>query len=164
MNYWAKKLCVGVWLLLGLLTSAHAGYVDGNPLNFSDPAGLAPQKGLQRPIDLLPLDGAGGGGGGVGGRSLFGAKSNVTAPRCPGSDSQFGTKYGEHRSPELSGYRTAQEYRELADRLYSDTASTRVTYPANAQRYPGETHITDGAGNILRLDPQGNFRSMYPIK
>jgi hypothetical protein len=40
----------------------------------------------------------------------------------------------------------------------------RVTFGKDAVRYAGETHITDSACNLLRLDPQGNFRSLYRIK
>jgi len=39
-----------------------------------------------------------------------------------------------------------------------------VTFGKDAAKYAGETHITDSSGNLLRLDPQGNFRSLYPIK
>lgn len=40
MNYWARKLCIGVSLLVGLLSGAHAVYVGGNPLSYVDPTGL----------------------------------------------------------------------------------------------------------------------------
>ena len=42
------------------------GYVDGDPLNWADPTGLA--KIGRKPIDLEPLDGGGGGMGGTGAR------------------------------------------------------------------------------------------------
>lgn len=81
---------------------------------------------------------------------------------CPGADKQFGKKFGEHRDPDLPGYRDYKEYRELADDIYNDANSTRTTYPENAPKYPGETHLQSG-DNLLRLDPGGNFRSLYPI-
>lgn len=82
----------------------------------------------------------------------------------PGDSKQLGKKFGEHRDPSRAGYRTPQEYRELADKLYNDPKADRVTFGKDAARYAGETHITDSSGNLLRLDPQGNFRSLYPIK
>ncbi|WP_185545959.1 RHS repeat-associated core domain-containing protein [Variovorax sp. KBW07] len=46
------------------------GYVDGSPLSYVDPDGLAPRIG-RKPTDLEPLDGGGGSGvgGGAGGRT-----------------------------------------------------------------------------------------------
>ncbi|MCR6477222.1 hypothetical protein NU688_13765, partial [Variovorax sp. ZS18.2.2] len=52
------------------------GYVDGNPLSYVDPDGLAPRIG-RKPTDLEPLDG--GGGSGVGG----GGGGRATTPNCP---------------------------------------------------------------------------------
>lgn len=40
MSDWTRKLYVGASLLMGLLNSAHAVYVDGNPLSYVDPTGL----------------------------------------------------------------------------------------------------------------------------
>ena len=40
MSDWTRKLYVGVSLLMGLLNSAHAVYVGGNPLSYVDPTGL----------------------------------------------------------------------------------------------------------------------------
>lgn len=40
MNYWIRKRYVGVSLLMGLLSSAHAVYVGGDPLSYVDPMGL----------------------------------------------------------------------------------------------------------------------------
>jgi RHS repeat-associated protein len=61
-------------------------YVENNPLAYDDPFGLAPPKGIGRPIDLLPLEG--GGIGGIGGpttsgRSPFGGGSASAKPGCP---------------------------------------------------------------------------------
>jgi hypothetical protein len=83
---------------------------------------------------------------------------------CPGNSKQFGKKFGEHFDPNNPGYRTPQEYRDLADQLYNDPNAQRTTFANDASQYPGETHITDGNGNLLRLDSQGNFRSLYPTK
>ena len=135
-------------------------YADGNPLTYIDPIGLAPPKGIQRPIDAMPLEGGGGGGFGgptASGRSPFGGNGGAAPPSCPGSNKQFGRKFGEHMSSE-PGYRTPKEYRDLADRVYNDPTANRSTTPS------GETHITDSEGNLLRLDPQGNFRSLYPSR
>ncbi len=81
---------------------------------------------------------------------------------CPGSDKQFGRKYGEHRDPDKPGYRSHDEYRDRANEIYNDPNATRTTYPGDASKYPGETHIQSG-NDLLRLDPSGNFRSLYPI-
>jgi hypothetical protein len=78
---------------------------------------------------------------------------------CPGSSRQFGKKYGDHMK-DYPGM-THQEYRALADSMYDDPTLPRYTYPDTAPRYPGETHIVQG-DNLLRLDPEGNFRSLYP--
>lgn len=93
MNYWARKLFIGVLLLVSLLGGAHAIYVDGNPLSYTDPEGLNPKGFPRKPIDLLPLDGGGGGGLGgptVSGRSPFtggtrapGQQSSIANPQCP---------------------------------------------------------------------------------
>ena len=77
------------------------------------------------------------------------------------SDQQLGRKFGEHRDPDRPGYRTPQEYREKANDMLNSRAAERTTFPSDALNYPGETHIREG-GDLLRLDPNGNFRSMYP--
>jgi len=98
MDQWFRKLLLGALLLMGFLGSAHAVYVGGNPLSYTDPEGLAP-KGIPRnAIDLIPLEGGGGGIGGpsVGGISPFGGTGRMPAstriagphssaanPQCP---------------------------------------------------------------------------------
>jgi RHS repeat-associated protein len=80
----------------------------------------------------------------------------------PGSDSQFGHKYGEHMDPDLPGYRTPEEYRQRANDLYNDPDATKTQVPdEDGQLHKGETVITDGK-DVLRLDQDGKFRSMYP--
>lgn len=41
MNNWIRRLCICVAALMGLMSSAHAGYAEGNPLKYTDPLGLA---------------------------------------------------------------------------------------------------------------------------
>ena len=79
---------------------------------------------------------------------------------CPGSNAQFGKKFGEHME-DYPGM-THQDYRNLADSIYDDPAAVRKFFPADqGGAYAGETHITRGS-DLLRLDPNGNFRSLYP--
>ena len=80
-------------------------------------------------------------------------------PPCPGSSAQFGKKFGGHRE-DYPGV-THQEYRKMADDMYGNPNLPRYTYPAENTRFPGETHIIDGE-NLLRLDSEGNFKSLYP--
>ena len=40
MNYFFRKMCVGLSLLMGLVSGANATYVNGNPLKYTDPTGL----------------------------------------------------------------------------------------------------------------------------
>ncbi|HEV8261042.1 MAG TPA: hypothetical protein VGQ19_09850, partial [Burkholderiales bacterium] len=82
--------------------------------------------------------------------------------RCPGSDKQFGKKFGEHMDPQRPGYGTHQQYRELADRIYNDPKAQRTQFPQDGGRFAGETHLQVG-DDLLRLDPNGQFRSLYPI-
>ena len=79
----------------------------------------------------------------------------------PGSDKQYGTKYGEHRDSSREGYRSPQEYRERAHELYNSPTADRTVISKDSPTPAGETHIREG-GDLLRLDPKGNFRSMYP--
>jgi hypothetical protein len=72
---------------------------------------------------------------------------------------QIGKKYGEHMKdyPGVSH----DDYLNMAKDIYSDPLSTKITYPSNAPKYPGETHYYNN-GNLLRIAPDGTFRSLYP--
>jgi len=74
----------------------------------------------------------------------------------PGTDKQFGKKFGEHWDSDLPGYRTPGEYRKLANEIYKDPASAKTVLKS------GETQLRRG-NDLLRLDSQGNFRSLYPV-
>lgn len=134
-------------------------YVRGNPLSFIDPLGLYDiEPGLQ-PVcpecALIPIARAG--------RVIADLWPRQKEPQaCPGADKQFGKKFGEHKDPDLPGYRNSKEYRDLANDIYNDSNATRTTYPKGAPKYSGETHVQSG-NNLLRLDSSGNFRSLYPI-
>lgn len=53
MNCWIGRLYIVVLLALGLPWTAHAGYVDGNPLAYADPYGLAVRCKTVAKIPLL---------------------------------------------------------------------------------------------------------------
>jgi RHS repeat-associated protein len=91
------------------------------------------------------------------------SRSTRALTPVPGADRQFGRKFGEHMDETRPGYRSHTEYRKLADRIYNDPAARVTKYPANSPSYAGETHYESG-GNLLRLDPSGTFRSLYPIR
>ena len=76
------------------------------------------------------------------------------------SKHQVGTKYRKHLKdyPGLSH----KDYLTLAKEIYENPLSTKICYPLNSPNYPGETHYIHG-GNLLRMDPHGYFRSLYPI-
>jgi RHS repeat-associated protein len=75
---------------------------------------------------------------------------------------QLGKKFGEHKDPSRSGYRTPEEYRDLAEEILNDPNAKKTSYPSDAPQYPGETHYQVGS-DLLRLDADGNFRSLYPL-
>jgi len=79
------------------------------------------------------------------------------------SDEQIGKKYGTHRDANIEGYRNSKEYLQLAKDIYNSPDATKITYSPNAARYAGETHYYMKNGNLLRLDSNGNFRSLYNI-
>jgi RHS repeat-associated protein len=145
-------------------------YVGGNPISLFDPFGLrvpTPEEEALQPVCIecvvIPIVRVTKLGADLIRPSLRPRQEPEAPPRCPGSDKQYGTKYGEHRNPDRPGYRTPDEYRKLADDIYNDPNATRTTYPSDAPKYPGETQIQSG-DNLLRLDPNGNFRSLYPTK
>lgn len=69
---------------------------------------------------------------------------------------QLGQKFGQHMDPNIPGYQTPQQYRDLADQIYNDPNATRTVLPN------GETQIQSG-NNLLRVAPDGSFRSLYPV-
>jgi RHS repeat-associated protein len=72
---------------------------------------------------------------------------------------QIGGKYGKHMKdyPGMSH----DDYLNLAKDIYSNPSSTKIIYPSNAPMYPGEIHYHNN-GNLLRIGPDGMFRSLYP--
>jgi len=137
-------------------------YVGNNPLRWIDPLGLELEEpGLQTvcpecvvvpALRFAPQL-----------ANLFKNNSVQEFKNCPGSDKQFGKKFGEHRDLSKIGYRDNAEYKQLADKIYNDTNAQRTVYPNDSPVYPGETHIQSGE-DLLRLDPSGNFRSLYPLE
>jgi uncharacterized protein RhaS with RHS repeats len=86
----------------------------------------------------------------------IGTATRLSAARrsLPGSDLQFGRKFGAHLDRDIPGYRSYAEYRQLANDIYNDPASIRSTTISGEIRYRR-------GHDLLRLDPQGNFRSLY---
>jgi len=79
MSNWARRLGAAAALLIGLMNVAHAVYVDGNPLSYTDPEGLV--KEIRNPRDLVTLEGGAGMGGGGGGGGLgFGGGARASGP------------------------------------------------------------------------------------
>ncbi|MGD0679013.1 MAG: RHS repeat-associated core domain-containing protein, partial [Polyangiaceae bacterium] len=74
---------------------------------------------------------------------------------------QLGKKFGQHRDPTRAGYRSPQEYAERAQQIYADPSATRTTFGPSGP-YSDETHVQLG-DDLLRLDPEGHFRSLYPV-
>ncbi len=56
----------------------------------------------------------------------------------------------------IPGYRNPQEYRDLASEIYNDLSAARTVLPN------GEIQIQLG-NDLLRLTPDGKFRSLYPV-
>ena len=78
------------------------------------------------------------------------------------SNRQLGRKFGEHRDPSRPGYRTHHEYAQRANEIRNSPASRKTVFPESHPVYPGETHYQLG-DELLRLDANGNFRSLYPV-
>lgn len=78
------------------------------------------------------------------------------------SNKQLGRKFGEHKDPSRAGYRTHEEYRARAQEIFTSPKSKVTRYPADAPQFRGETHF-ELEGDLLRIDPQGEFRSLYPV-
>lgn len=76
------------------------------------------------------------------------------------SKHQVGTKFSKH-SKDYPGL-NHEDYLNLAKDIYGNPLSIKIDYPLNSPNYPGETHYIHG-GNLLRMDPYGYFRSLYPI-
>jgi len=72
-------------------------------------------------------------------------------------------KFGQHMDLSLPGYQTPQQYLQLAQDIFGSPDSIVTEFPKDAPLYPGETHF-ELDGNLLRLDPLGNFRSLYPTE
>jgi RHS repeat-associated protein len=79
------------------------------------------------------------------------------------TDAQIGKKFGQHMNANRSGYRTHLEYRERAAEILNDANAVVTVYASDAVHYAGETHYQLG-DELLRLDPDGFFRSLYPIE
>lgn len=85
-------------------------------------------------------------------RKIFQKAQNA----LPIDNKQLGKKFGSHRDPNLPGYRTRQEYRDLANKIYNDPNAARTVLPN------GKIQIQLG-NDLLRIAPDGKFRSLYPI-
>ena len=76
------------------------------------------------------------------------------------SSTQIGGKYGRHYKTDRVGYRSPAEYRQRAEDILNDPKSKRTVYSEGP--YAGETHY-ELEGELLRLDPDGAFRSLYVL-
>ena len=81
----------------------------------------------------------------------------------PMANSQIGDKFRRHRNVDRPGYRNHLEYRQRAIDILNDPTSKKTVYPKASSRYPGETHYQLG-DELLRLDSDGAFRSLYHLK
>jgi RHS repeat-associated protein len=78
---------------------------------------------------------------------------------CPIDPKQLGHKWGQHKNDYPDW--THKDYMNRINDMYGNQSLPRYTYPNDAPLYRGETHIVQGK-DLLRLDPNGGFRSLYP--
>lgn len=74
---------------------------------------------------------------------------------------QLGKKFGKHRF-DYPNLKSHNDYYQLANDIYNNPNATVYQYPMDAPHYQGEIHYLYN-GNLLRLDSNGKFRSLYPI-
>lgn len=135
-------------------------WIDINGLNATPPGAPDPDADALVEIDiddLFPTKGAAKQTAKTAGK-LITRKGGLICP-----DKRLGKKFGKHRNPQKAGYRTAEEYKQLANDIHNDPSSTVTRFPPDNPQFPGETHFQRG-NDLLRLDPEGQFRSLYPIE
>lgn len=178
MNYWAGKLLVGVLLLVSLLSGAHAVYVGGDPLGYTDPEGLNPKGFSRKPIDLMPLDG--GGGGGFGGSTVSGPSPFSGAGRAPASARPGGQPPSAANSqcpPEvqatLERIRAGQSFphrndgtafqnREGLLPVKPDGYYREWVHPTPGVSGPGSQRVVTGQGGEAYYTPD-HYRTFLPV-
>jgi uncharacterized protein RhaS with RHS repeats len=122
------------------------GYVDGNPLSYVDPDGLA--KIGRKPTDLEPLDG--GGGSGVGG----GAGGRASAPNCPPVTSRIKESLGLVKEAEKAGKSNQDGIDRLVERIrQGDTNPGMGSKPIGDGL--SEARGIDGSPVYFRETPNG---------
>ena len=72
---------------------------------------------------------------------------------------QLGKKFGRHKD-DYPGYEPT-DYRRRIDEIYEHPDAKWTKYGDKPSNYPGETHIRLD-DDLLRLDPEDSFRSLYP--
>ena len=91
-------------------------------------------------------------------KSAFGLPNNLKYDQR-----QIFNKWRKHviQQNDFSGYMSRKNYLNLARNIYNNPNSSVIKYHSNYRLYPGETHFKYN-GYLLRLDPYGGFRSLYP--
>lgn len=136
--------------MLGLGSDSNSFvYVDGDPINNTDPTGLT-RKGLPRnPLELLPLESGGGprfGGPSSGGRSPFTNKFGPAGPQCPPDLAktldrvQKGERYPHRRDG------TVFENREALLPHQPHGYYREWVHPTPGVKGPGPQRLVTGAG------------------
>ncbi|MEX1115129.1 MAG: RHS repeat-associated core domain-containing protein [Akkermansiaceae bacterium] len=166
------------------------GYVGNDPVNFIDPDGRHPVLAIPIIIGLFattenahaPANAADQNvsppGIALAAQAMFppgaacaknglsairaGAKSAKVELPLKASDAQLGKKFAHHRDVNRPGYRTHDEYRKKAQDMLNDPSAKVTKIPCDAVKHSGETHYQVG-DDLLRLDPQGAFRSLYNL-